>query len=180
MTDNLYYITRKDKYRETKRLVSLNEYCFLNMKEGAFWDYLRNLIQQEDIEDIAIDVDISKEETHGWVGYVMPENWKHLLVDKYATDVCINDIEEYIASIGMRRTFRFANECDFYEEENYKEALQYEDGLRRLFYAMLWVLIDINDNKDCDGEEYINEFEEDDYKTQMGDDQESDDEESDE
>jgi hypothetical protein len=44
---------------------------------------------------------------------------------------------------------------------------------------MLWVLIDINDNKDCDGEEYVNEFEEDDYKTQMGDDQESDDEESD-
>jgi hypothetical protein len=147
------------------------------MNEGIFWNYLIDLIHQEDIEEVAIDVDVSKEETHGWIGYIMPDNWKHKMIDNYLLEIGVNDIEKFIGDIGIRKAFRFADECEFYEEENYKEALTSDEGLRRLFYAILWGLIDINDRVDYDDNDYITEFNEEEYNTKMGEDDDDDEEE---
>lgn len=164
MADNLYYIGDADK-----SLITLNEYCHINVNEGKFWDYLKNLIDDDDVNDyFADEVDRYNEADRNIIGYVMPENWKHQLIDKYATEISVDDIEKYIGELGIRKAFRIADDCGFYEEDNYKDALTSNAGLRRLFYAILWLFIDINDKYNFDIDElYVNEYDLEGYNAVM-------------
>ena len=168
MTDYIHFISQKDINGDFKNFITTNKYAYDTMPDmGEFWRYLNSLGDNDSLEEIAIEIDMSKEDTAGLIGYIMPEDWKFQLVDKCASEIDIKKIDKYIGEIGIRLAFRYACECEFYEEEDFKEALSTDAGVRRLFYAILWGLIDINDKGENDDETYITEYNEEDYMEQM-------------
>ena len=77
-------------------------------------------------------------------GYNVPEDWKYSLIDYLCCLPTIDEVEIFIGELGIRKAFKLVDEYSYYEEENYKEALTTDDGLRRLFYCILDVIITIN------------------------------------
>ena len=168
MTDDIHFISRKGVNGEFRNLITSNKHAYHTMPDmGEFWRYLNSVGDNDSLEEIAIEIDMSREDTHGLIGYIMPEDWMYQFVDKCASEIDIKDIDKYIGEIGIRLAFRYACECEFYEEEDFKEALSTDAGVRRLFYAILWGLIDINDKGENDDETYITEYNEEDYMEQM-------------
>jgi hypothetical protein len=162
MTDNRYYISKNNRCY----LVSLNrdEIADIDRKiegrpdnyVGAFYRWLYELelgFLVEEIEGMEVDCDEDNDDT---IGYNMPENWRHLLIDYLCGSPSIDDVEIFLGELGIRKAFRLADECGYYEEDDYKEALTTDDGLRRLFFVVLDALILTNDD--------LTEVEEDEYR----------------
>lgn len=154
-----YYIIFANQWGRAMPLVVTNKVYEKEFEDSDndFTRYMRNLIDQGDIEDEAYSIDTQEEGK--WCGYVMPDDWKHSMVDGFATNIDIDDLEKYIGEIGIRKAFRLADDCGFYDEEDYKKALTTEEGLRRLFYAILYGLIDINERSSSIGDPYIRTYE---------------------
>lgn len=154
-----YYIIFKNQWARSMPLVVTNKVYEKEFEDSDndFTRYMRNLIDQGDIEDAAYMVE-PLEDDRG-CGYVMPDDWKHSMVDGFASNIDIDDLEQYIGEIGIRKAFRLADDCGFYDEDDYKKALTTEEGLRRLFYAILYGLIDINENSSSIGDPYIRTYE---------------------
>jgi hypothetical protein len=161
MSYNSYYVSKNRCY-----LISLNrdEIAEIDRKikgrpnnyMGAFYRWLYKLDLDyliDDIENMEYDC---KEDDDNTIGYNMPENWRHLLIDDLCGSPSIDDVEIFLGELGFRKAFRLANECGCYEEDDYKEALTTDGGLRRLFYAVLDALILVNDE--------VEEVEEDEYR----------------
>jgi hypothetical protein len=174
MTDDLHFISRKGTDGEFRNLISTNKYAFDMMPDmGEFWRYLNSIGDNDNLKEMedgdeGVRVDRELEDTHGLIGYVLPEDWKYKFVDKCSAEIDIKKIDKYIGEIGFRLAFKFACECEFYEEEDFKEALSTDAGVRRLFYAMLWGLIDINDRCNTDNNmPYFEEVDKDAYEEMM-------------
>jgi hypothetical protein len=77
-------------------------------------------------------------------GYNVPEDWRFCLIDDIAMKPTIDEIDTFIGELGIRTAFQLADECGFYEEEDYKKALTSREGLRRMFFCILYAIIITN------------------------------------
>lgn len=151
MTDNLYYVSNiavslailnRDEIADIDRKIEGRPDNYM----GAFYRWLYDLDLDTDFVDRIGEIDGN--EDGGKIGYNMPENWRHLMLDQLACVPTIDEVEIFLGELGIRKAFKLADECGYYEEEDYKEALTTDGGLRRLFYAVLDALILTNDELD--------------------------------
>lgn len=148
-------------------LITYNKELYNGLKEGStFKDYLKNY-NFFDLTDMYGRVDMfgnhdgGDDETEFGYGYVMPENWKHQIIDDLVVDMDVDDIEIYIAEIGIRKALKIADDCGFYEDDCMREALTTDQGIKRLFYAIMWSFIELDDGvKEVEQDEYERIYEE--------------------
>jgi hypothetical protein len=152
MTFNTFYVS--DNRVE---LVKLNkqEMDIIENKSDKFHQWLIDLYLDQFIYDMDIVVDGKEDDDDNSIGYIMPEDWKYTLIDNLAMIPTIDEIETFIGELGIRKAFKLADESGFYEEEDYKEALTTDEGLRRMFYMILYTLIEVDkDIEEVDEDEY--------------------------
>lgn len=168
---NEYFITTYTDTNVDCGLITYNKELYNNLKEGStFKDYLKNynLFDLADVygkTDMFGNHDGGDDETDFGFGYVMPENWKHQIIDDLVVDMDVDDVETYIGEIGIRKALRIADDCGFYEEEDMKDALSTDAGIKRLFYAIMWSFIELADGvEECENkDEYEQKIESDEW-----------------
>jgi hypothetical protein len=87
-------------------------------------------------------------------GYIMPDSWKHKLIDTIVTETHIDDIETYIGELGIRKAFKLYEDMGIGDEHPNPAT---DDGLMLLFYGVLYQIIEIGEGvEEIDREQYHN------------------------
>ena len=150
---SVYYLSS-----ERCGLVALNtdEIDSIDKQSFVRWLYNLNLFDWVDAIDGGLE---ERTDDYSKTGYCMPCDWNHSLIDELAMFPTIEEVEVFLGEVGFRKAFKLADECGYYEEADYKVALTTDEGLRRLFFAVLDALIVINDDlKEVEDFEYSEVF----------------------
>lgn len=149
-TNNEYYMTMETEINENGDLIAFNQDVLNSLKHAC--EFERFLNKYDLTEHIKLYGETEKTDMEGpenvfedLFGYNMPEGWKHTMVDEFINDMSIGDIETFINDIGFIKCLNLANDCGFYDEDDYKKALLSKDGLCRFFYCVLYQMIEIAD-----------------------------------
>lgn len=148
--DNEYYVAIKNTRNDEGELInpngtiisinqdildSLNDDCVF--KKFAY-DYIIN-----DQDEITGPIRQKYEVRGNWVGCALTEDWKHELVDYLVEMMNVEEIEGYIANIGMTKCAQLVDNGGMYESENMLQELTTIEGLRKFFYCVMYEIIEI-------------------------------------
>lgn len=162
---NEYFIAMFNDTNVNCGLITYNKGLYNGLKEGStFKDYLKNynffdLTENYGIVDVYGNHNGGETETNFGYGYVMQESWKHEMIDYIVDKMDVDDIETYIAEIGIRKAITIADECEFYDEEEkdcMREVIMTDQGIKRLFSAIMWSFIELAEG--------VQELEKDEYE----------------
>jgi hypothetical protein len=162
---NEYFITTYTDNNVDCALITYNAQIYNSLKEGStFKDFLKNY-NLFDLADMYGKVDIignhngGEEETEYGYGYVMPDGWKHQIIDDLVADMDVDEIDTFIGEIGIRKAFKIADDSGIYEDDT--RAFLTDDGIKKLFFAILYSIIELADGvEQCeDRDEYEQEIE---------------------
>lgn len=101
--------------------------------EDSEWD--------EDLADI-VNGEYVEDNMNGLIGYILPIDWRYLLLDYFAKRPSIDEIEAFIGELGIRKAFALADKCGFYNGD--LNSLKTDDGIRHLFLCILDAIIITN------------------------------------
>ena len=111
-----------------------------NDTKGAFEDYLIKLDVCRELEltdpygfDVGKYLDEDLKDIWVWN---IDEDWRHNLVDRLASTVNIDYIDEMLSGLGFRNVFKFVNDTGMFDDMT-MDDLSTDLGMRKLFYGVL-------------------------------------------
>jgi hypothetical protein len=140
------------------RLLTLNKSVMDGLHDGCdFKKYLEELKNKEmriEPRDTVHTYDNPHHIVSSKNGYIMPDSWKHELIDTIVTETPIDDIETYIGELGIRKAFKLYEDMGIGDEHPNPAT---DGGLFLLFYGVLYQIIEIGEGvEEIDSEQYHN------------------------
>ena len=158
---NEHYVVKTKTFAS---LLQLDEKIMSGLKRTKLESYLRKRDLDPYLWKNMITGELDGETVYG---YSMPEMWKHKYIDNLVSELDVDLIEKMIGELGIRKAFKLYEDMGVGDPNPAKDK-----GLQQLFYGVLYQIIQVHDViEPIEKEEY------DKYAWEIGNNDESDDEE---